>query len=128
MGPQDRRAPPGQTSRAAWLWRESEPPWAYTKSSLPVMAAGASGVYFMGCVCTFQPGLAQDPQVHTNLYDTYTRWQSGPKKQPSYERREPSPHYKEEQKIPLCDGRTESPERTVSLRLPQCHVSVSEPS
>ena len=50
------------------------------------------------------------------------------KKQPSYDRREPSPHYKEEQKIPLCDGRTESPERTVSLRLPQCHVSVSEPS
>lgn len=67
VGPQDRRAPPGQTSRAAWLWHESEPPWAYTKSSLPVMAAGASGVYFMGCVCTLQPGLAQDPQVHTNL-------------------------------------------------------------
>lgn len=82
----------------------------------------------MGCVCTFQPGLAWDPQVHTNLSDTYTRWQNGPKKQPSYDHREVSPHYKEEQKITLCDGKTESPERTGSLRLPQCRVSASEPS
>lgn len=50
------------------------------------MAAAASGAYFMCCVRTFQPGLAQDTHVQTEtVWHLHTRWQNPPEKYPSYD-------------------------------------------
>lgn len=104
-------------------------PGAYAKSSLPVTAAGPSGVYFMGCVCTFQPGLAWDPEVHQICLTPTHGGRMVPRNNPVMIIREGFPHTTRKNKRSLSVmGRRRAWKGLGSLRLPQCRVSASEPS
>lgn len=125
VGPQDRRASrPNVTGSLALAW---------VRASLglrQVLSTSDSGwafrVYFMGCVCTFQPGLAWDPQVHAVCLTPTHGGRMVPRNSSKHDHRE----------VSTLQGRTKDHSvmgrrragRTGSLRLPQWCVSASEPS
>lgn len=129
VGPQDRRASPRPniTGSLALAWVRASP--GLTPSPLYQWQRLGLQEFISWVVCARSSQALPGTHKFTQICLTPTHGgRMVPRNSPVMIIGSVSPHYKEEQKITLCDGKTESLERTGSLRLPQWCVSASEPS